>query len=83
MWDARSRSVGGTHDSRAMVRLLAVYWRCRNGRGNRRLLVAVRQLVRLRLWRVVAIIAVVVVAVAWFQADRFVGSGLLISKLSK
>ena len=64
-----------------MVRLLTMYWRCRKGRRNRRVLVARRQLLRLRLLTVVAIIVVVVIAVAWFQIDRLV-CGIL-SKLSK
>lgn len=45
------------------------------------MLVTGRQLLRLRLLAVVAII--VVVAVTWFQVDRFAGGLLLLSKLSK
>jgi hypothetical protein len=65
-----------------MMRLLTMNRRCRNWRRNRRLLVAGRQLVRLRLLAVEVIIVVVVVAVTWLQIDRLVG-GLRLSKLSK
>ncbi len=68
-WESRLRSLGGTHDGRAMVRLLTICRRGRNGGGNRGLLVARRQLLRLRLLAVEAVTVVVVVAVARFQVD--------------